>query len=135
MWAGFQAVANAGPISETTAAESLADYRAKQGLKATVVTLSEIYDEFNHGIVDPHAIKAFLESAYSNWQPGPKYVVLAGDGSYDYKDVKGYGDCVVPPMLVDTQWGLATSDVLLGDVVGSDGVPEMSIGRLPVVDL
>ena len=39
-------------------ATELADYRAGQGMKTMVVTTDEIYDYFNYGIVDPHAIRA-----------------------------------------------------------------------------
>jgi hypothetical protein len=112
------------------AANSLAQYRASQGLKTTVVTMSEIYDEFNHGIANPHAIQSFLKHARSSWKPGPKYVVLAGEGSYDYKNYLKFADCLVPSLLVDTEFGLASSDVLLADVVGSNGVPEMAVGRI-----
>jgi len=115
------------------AAEELAAYRAAQGYSTKVVTLEEIYDAFGYGVASPHAIKAFVDYAYHHWAEPPRYLVLAGDGTYDYKDYKGYGDNVVPPKVVNTPHGLFESDGWYGDVEGDDGVPEVLVGRLPVL--
>ena len=115
------------------AAGRLADYRAANGLKTAVVTTTEIYDEFNNGIPDPHAIQSFIAYATAKWKPIPNFVVLAGEGSYDYKNNLGYGDSLVPPLMVATGSGLAPSDVQLADVKNADGVPEVAIGRLPAL--
>ena len=61
----------------------------------------------------------------------PRYVVLAGDGSMDYKDNLGYGGNLIPSRMVSTPDGLSASDNYLADVNG-DHVPEIAIGRLPV---
>lgn len=121
------------PQQLLAAAQSLADYRASKGLKTMVVDLQDVYDDFNYGIASPEAIKTFLSYAYQNWRRAPKYVVLAGNGTYDYKDNWGRGDNLLPPLMVSTPYGLFASDTRLADVVGDDGVPEMAIGRLPVV--
>lgn len=115
------------------AAGRLAAYRSGQGLSTAVVTTTEIYDEFNNGLQSPYAIRKFIKYALASWAPAPRYVVLAGEGSYDYKDNLGAGDSVVPPLLVDTEFGLAPSDVRLADVVGGDGVPDVAIGRIPAL--
>jgi len=112
----------------------LIDLRQRSGLDAVVVELEDIYDEFNYGISSPEAIKEFLSFAYRNWNKnGPDYVVLAGEGTYDYKNYLGYGDNLVPPRLMATPNGLFASDNWFADVVGDDGVPEIAIGRLPVM--
>jgi hypothetical protein len=121
------------PGLEETAA-GLTGLRRGKGLDTMVVELEDIYDEFNHGISSPEAIKAFLSYAYYNWNKnGPEYVVLAGEGTYDYKNHMGYGDNLVPPMLVSTPDGLFAADNWFADVSGNDGVPEMAVGRLPVM--
>jgi hypothetical protein len=97
-----------------------------------VVELEDIMDEFNHGIYSPEAIKTFLKYAYKKWDKYPDYVVLAGNGTFDHRDILGYGDCLIPPMMVGLPDGLFASDALLADVKGNDGIPEMAIGRLPV---
>ena len=114
------------------AAQSLADYRQSQGLKTMVVLLEDIMDEFNTGIYSPEAIRDFLTYAYQNWRGHPKYVVLLGEGTYDYKDNKGFGDNLMPTLFGATPYGLAPSDNLYADVDG-DHVPEMAIGRIPVL--
>jgi hypothetical protein len=121
-----------GAFKET--AQTLADYRQGQGLTTMLVDVEDIYDEFNHGISSPAAIKDFLSYAYRNWRGGPpRYVVLAGDGTYDYKNNLGHGDNLVPPLLVNTPQGLFASDNHFGDVEGDDGIPEIAVGRLPVL--
>jgi len=117
------------PFVLKDAAQSLADYRYE--FETMVVDLEDIYDEFNGGISSPKAIREFLSYAFHEWQKAPRYVVLAGDGSYDYKDIQGSGDNLVPPLMVATLDGLFPSDNRFVDIVGNDGVPEMAIGRLP----
>ncbi len=115
------------------AAGWLASYRGGRGYVAMVVDLEDIYDEFNDGIEKPLAIRDFLSYAYHNWKIPPRYVVLAGEGTFDYKDVLATGQSLVPVVMVPTPYGLYASDTQFVDVLGDDGVPEMAIGRLPVV--
>lgn len=114
------------------AAQALAAYRAGQGLKTMVVDVQDIYDEFNFGVASPQAIDSFLTHAYQKWSPKPSYVLLAGAGSYDYKNNLGAGDCIVPPQMVMALGSLVAADGLYADVVG-DAAPELAVGRLPVV--
>jgi uncharacterized repeat protein (TIGR01451 family) len=114
-------------------AETLATYRQGQGLRAKVVDVQDIYDEFNGGVASPQALRDFLAYAYANWRPAPRYVLLAGAGSYDYKNYQGYGDSLTPPIMVGTPKGLVAADSRYGDVAGDDGAPEIAVGRLPVL--
>jgi hypothetical protein len=106
-------------------------YRQGQGLKTLVVLLEDIMDEFNYGILDAEAIRNFLSYAFHHWKKAPTYVVLAGEGTYDYKDHLGYGYNLIPPMMVATPFRLFPSDNNYADTNG-DHIPEISIGRLPV---
>jgi len=115
-----------------TAAQSLADYRQGKGLNSKVVLVQDIYDEFNNGLPSPHAIVSFIQYAWLNWNVAPRYLVLAGKGTYDYKNFLGYGENVVPPLMVMTPLGLSTSDSAYADV-NHDGVPELAVGRLPAI--
>jgi hypothetical protein len=112
--------------------QTLADYRKNQGLKTMLVELEDIMDEFNDGIYSPDAIRDLLSYAYHNWTSVPRYVVLVGEGSFDYKNNQGHGDHIMPPIMIATPQGLFPSDNHFADVDG-DHVPEMAIGRLPVV--
>jgi hypothetical protein len=115
-------------------ARRLARHRARQGHAALVVDIEDVYDEFSHGIADPNAIWSFLAHAHGSWRIPPRYVVLAGDGSHDYRDHLGFGDSVIPTLLVPTPDGLFPSDNLYGDVLGNDWVSEIAVGRLTVID-
>jgi uncharacterized repeat protein (TIGR01451 family) len=116
----------------------LAEYRALQGLRVAVVELQDVYDEFWYGLLDAKAIRAFLSYAYEYWEPpAPSYVVLVGDGSFDFKDVWGAGEPnPLPPYLayVDPWIGLVAADNRYVMIAGEDILPEMYIGRLPVND-
>ncbi len=112
-------------------AQALAKYRKGQGLTPMVVTLENVMNEFNSGISSPKAVQDFLSYAWSHWMKRPKYVLLAGKGTYDYKDNLGYGDNLLPPVIGVTPNGLAPADNLFGDF-GTDHVPAVAVGRLPV---
>ncbi len=120
----------------TAAASRLATHRARQGLRTTVVDVEAIYDTFGPGRLDPHAIRNFLAYAYASWpRPAPLYVVLLGDGSYDFRNYSGYNPSnYVPPFMaeVDPWWGETATDNRLVTLEGDDAVPDMLIGRLPV---
>ena len=119
------------PADLRPAAERLAELRRSSGLSAAVVDVEEVMDAYNQGINSPWAIRAFLSDAVERWSSPPRYVVLAGSGSFDYRDYKGHGDSLVPPLMVSTPFGLAASDGALADVKGDDGVPDLAVGRLP----
>jgi len=114
----------------------LASHRAAQGLRVVTVDVEAIYDAFGPGHMDAEAIKNFLEHAYHNWAaPAPVYVLLVGDGSYDFKNHSGHNPAtLIPPYLdwVDPWWGETAADNLLVTIVGGDHLPDMLIGRLPV---
>ncbi len=112
-------------------ATQLAGYRQQKGLRTLVVTLDQVYNEFSDGIATPYAIKQFLATATKQWSVKPRYVILIGDGTYDYRDLLQKHDNFVPPMLVATAYGLFCSDTAYGDF-NNDGLPQIAIGRLPV---
>jgi hypothetical protein len=121
------------PSELLAGATELASRREDQGLDTRVIDVVDVYNEFNNGIVSPDAIQGFLAYTYSSWAKSPQYVLLAGEGSYDYKNYLGNGDCLVPSMPVGSFQGLLFSDIRMADTDG-DGDPEMSIGRLPVMN-
>jgi hypothetical protein len=71
------------------AVEPLAAFYRGTGMKVDVVDIQDVYDEFNHGILHPRALKDFLSHAYHQWQkPAPRHVLLVGDASWDSKNEK-----------------------------------------------
>jgi uncharacterized repeat protein (TIGR01451 family) len=118
------------------AAAQLADYRAGQGLRVATVGVTDVYDEFSGGVFDPQAIRDFFSYAYHHWTPpAPLYVLLIGDANYDYKDNFNNGrKNYVPAHLFESFLiGQASTDNWFVSVSGDDPLPDMFIGRLPVV--
>ncbi len=120
------------PESLVASAARLGNYRKAQGLKAAVVGLRDIYDAYSYGYPTPYAIHDFLRYAYEQGAVPLRYVVLLGNGSFDYKGVTAEGPGLIPPKLLVGDGGLSASDVWYADVVNDDLVPEFAIGRLPV---
>lgn len=95
--------------------------------------MEDVWDEFNHGVASPWAVRDFLAWAHRKWRPRPRFVVLAGSGSLDPRDNLGHGGNLLTPVLVTTPYGLAASDQALAELAGDDGVPEVAIGRIPAL--
>jgi hypothetical protein len=106
--------------------------RQSQGLEVAVVDVEDIYDEFSFGNKSPQAVKDFLALANSSWARRVRYVLLAGDASYDPKNYLGFGDSdLVPTKLYDSGYMEAATDDWFVDFDGN-WVPDVAIGRLPV---
>lgn len=126
------------------AAERLAAWRATPGgggYRTKVVTTDDIYNTFNNGAVSPKAIKAFLTHAYQTWAPPAlTYVVLFGDGTFDFRGVDtdihleppeldGY----IPTHYIRTDsFGRTAADHWYATVSGHDEFTDFYIGRLSV---
>ena len=78
-------------------AQALADYHAeKDGLRSIVVDVNEIYNEFSTGTPDPTGIRDFVRMVYRRSSGQLKYLTLFGRASFDFRDIKGYGQNYVP---------------------------------------
>ncbi len=115
------------------------DYLARREaqMAVRVVDIQDVYDNFSYGIFDPTAIRTFLQTVASNWNPVPKYVLLIGDATYDYDNYRQDPTIQnwVPTMMFEdlgdsTYMGRYPSDAWYADVNG-DGYPDMAVGRLP----
>jgi len=129
-------------------AQELAAHRASfSGLQTMVVDVQDVYDEFSGGLLDPEAIRRFLAYAHTYWTPpAPRYVVLIGDGHYDYKNYLVHpNEQYIPPYLdlVDCFLGETAADnrFVAGERTNENpnamecqkhAMPFMAIGRLPV---
>jgi hypothetical protein len=108
--------------------QSLKSWRASfNQMLVKTIKVEDIYDEFSGGLFDPVAIRDFLKYAYQEWQkPAPAFVLLVGDGNYDFKNNLGTGvPNFIPPFTLDP----SISDdmyVLFGNTLG------MIISRVPV---
>ena len=107
----------------------------KDNLKTGVVNISDIYNEFSWGLIDVTAIRDFIKFAFENWNPSPKYILLCGDGDYDYKNIKADADKNWLPPYETTELNEnanRTSDDWFVMVSGNDSKPDLAIGRFPV---
>lgn len=128
-----------------SSANDFATYRAgKSGMNVRVVPMSAIVNEFGSGVGDPGAIRDFISHAYRTWTVKPKYVVLWGDGHYDYKNITTQRTSYIPSWQTietderfnDINIGYYTSSYVTDDffvrIVGDDEVTDIPIGRLPI---
>lgn len=126
-------------------AQELAEFRHRMNpdLTARVVSVEDIYNQFSWGLVDPIAIRDFLRYAFENWSGvQPSYVLLLGDGHYDYRNNLGSGrDFYVPAFEAANppEAGSSGSDenyIYFGNFgyfdSDSSGTPDMIIGRICV---
>ncbi len=116
----------------------LVEHRRAQGLRVRTAAVEDVYALFNHGVMHPRAIQAFVAHAVEQWPaPTPRYLFLVGDGNFNFK---GYNPALygpptpshIPPYLTfdDPTQGEVPVDSLYGDV-DADGFPEIAVGRLP----
>jgi hypothetical protein len=124
--------------SLSNAIQPLLDRRAAAGLRVQKVDVQDIYDEVSGGRVDPEALRTFLAYAYHHWNQGddpPAYVLLVGDGHYDFKDSAGrHLPNLIPPYLLDIDpWlGETGADNRYVAIDGPDDfLPDMHVGRIP----
>lgn len=114
------------PDALRSGAEDLARLREAQGLASRVVSLTEIANEFGHGVPTPGAMAGFVRVARRAWSLPPRYLVLVGNGTPDYRDLLKAHDNLLPVAMAPTRHGLVASDSGLADA-------RLSVGRLPVV--
>lgn len=113
--------------------QPLIAWRESQGLRVVTVTVNQVYDAFSGGLADPAALRDFLRHARTTWEPAPRFVLLVGEASYDYRDYLGAPNkSLVPTMMLPTvHLEEAASDNWFVSL--DDGhLPVMAIGRLPV---
>jgi hypothetical protein len=125
------------------AAEKLAKHRATHNkLVVTTVLVDQIYNEFSAGKLDPTAIRNFAKMIHDK-NVNFKYLLLLGDGSFDYKKLlanDGIEHNFVP--VYETQESLDPINAfpsddyyaLLSDDDGENlkGDLEINVGRLTV---
>ena len=126
-----------GPRGLLAAAKPLLELRRRQGLRSRGVAIEDVYSEFGFGETRPEAVREFLAYGYEHWQkPAPRYVLLLGDASYDFKDYLATGvKNQVPPWMVKTSYLWTASDPGYAAVHGEDDLPDVAVGRLPAANV
>ncbi len=108
----------------------------------TVVTPQEIYNEFSSGTQDIGAIRNFVRMIYGRSDSSnrnPRYLLLFGNGSYDYKNHFSQNSSLIPSYESFNSL-LPTATFVTDDFFGlmdategysANGGLDVSIGRLP----
>jgi hypothetical protein len=127
-------------------AQRLAQYhQQRDNLHTTVVTVEQVYNEFSSGSPDPAAIRDFVKMYYDraggDSAKSPKYLLLFGDASFDYKTRITNNTNLVPswesPVSLDPLATYTSDDFfgLLGDNDDINGTGtyllDIGIGRIP----
>ncbi len=120
-------------------------HKKKGDITAHVVMLPDIYNEFSSGHPDITAIRDFMKVLYERGKESgyPKYLMLFGNASYDFKDRILNNNNLVPSYQshnsVDPTVSFVSDDYfgLLDDGEGGgidivNGLIDLATGRLPV---
>ena len=125
-------------------AQRLADFHADRGLRVKAVDVQTIYNEFSTGVQDITAIKDYLRHLWNTADSAvdrPKYLLLFGDASYDYRGVVEPNTNHVPIYQSYSSFSLYSSfstddfygfmDADEGNNLRAKGL-DLGIGRIPV---
>jgi hypothetical protein len=121
------------PEEFLTSAEKLKEHRGA----SIVVPLQAVYDQFSGGVTDPRAVRLFLKWVKENWTASSgsgfaSYVLLFGDGDYDYRNITGSSTNFIPTFQSSFK-GVTSADDRFAYLDGM--TPEMAVGRLPAGSL
>ncbi len=112
------------------------NFKEEKGSEVEIIDVTDIYDEFSWGLFDPVAIRDFLKFSFQYWQsPRPSFVLLVGDGNYDYKNNLGVSPkSKIPPFVA--YFPVSDDNFVYfgkpGDLDSdSEGEVDMIIGRFP----
>ncbi|MBK9099619.1 MAG: type IX secretion system sortase PorU [bacterium] len=126
------------------AANRLKSYRENESrisISTIVVDIEKIYNEFSCGSQDVSAVRDFIKFAYENWQIKPEYFLLMGKGTFDYKNVEGFGDNYIVTWQTEESLQLIygkdsyCTDDFFARIDGDDPIPDIAFGRLTVRNL
>ena len=132
-------VANPDFINQANALASI--HQQHDQMNVLVTTPDKIYNEFSSGAQDITGIRDFVKMIYDrSGNTAPKYLLMFGDASYDYKDRLQPNSNLVPTyesdeslspvdtFVTDDYFGLMDNN----EGQGSTGMLDIGVGRFPV---
>ncbi len=134
-----------------SAANRLADFhRQHDGMRVLVATTQQVYNEFSSGAQDIGGIRDMMRYYYltagTDTSRMPRYLLLFGDASYDYKNRTNSNTNFVPTYesneslnagnayVVDDYYGFLDDNEDIGNV-DTVNTLELGIGRIPVATI
>jgi hypothetical protein len=119
-------------------------------LRYTIATTDQVYNEFSSGIPDPTSVRDFVKMFYDRSKntpvDQPKYLLLFGDASYDYRDRIRNNTNLVPAYETNNSLdplGSYTSDDFFGFLDDNEDVNstilinqlDVGTGRIPAKNI
>ena len=118
-------------LSEANRLAAFKETRSTQPLTTMVKAYSDIIGQYNAGNRDPYAIWHFLADMYKQApDPTPLYVLLFGDGHYDYQN-RIFSAPVYIPYLYEPGIMWPCDDIFTMVNSSEDLSNDMAIGRIP----
>ncbi len=102
-----------------------------------IVTTQDIYRDFGFGLHDPVAIRNFIYHVYNatfnNGTPSLKFLLMVGDGTYDYRGIESKEGNIVPPFepfeTADINVYAEANETFYADMT-DDNFPDLFYGRV-----
>lgn len=120
-------------------AKKYKEYReANSNLTVGIFYIDDIFNEYNAGTMDVTAIRDFISQAMINWDKKPEYLLLWGDGHYDYRGINTERTNYVPPYESDDELNhmkfvySSSTDDYYARVVGDDRAIDIANGRITI---
>lgn len=120
-------------------AKKFKEYReANSDLTVGIFEVDDLYNEYNAGTMDITAIRDFIAQAMINWDVKPEYLILWGDGHYDYRGINTNKTNFVPPHESDDELSTmrfvysTSTDDYFTRVVGEDRSIDLASGRITI---
>lgn len=124
-------------------------HQQRDGLRSEVVSTEQIFNEFSSGAPDPAAIRNFVKMFYdkaTNQNDKPRYLLLLGDASYDYKNRINNNTNLVPCYESNSSLdplSTYTSDDFFGFLDDNENINsgvannrlDVGIGRIPAANI
>lgn len=142
------------PSAFRDSANRLADRRRSEGLVVDVVDVDQVYNEFSGGLQDMRAVRDYVRFLYDraeNDDQLPRYLLLFGDGHFDFRSLRQLpepeNNWVLPyetaesfhpdrSYTSDDYFGLLDEEegewIYRGFNVGSTEIVDIGVGRIPV---
>ncbi len=109
------------------------------GFDVAAVDIEQVYNEFGCGRRDITSVRDFAKMLYDRNPTKFKYLLLIGDGSFDFKDITNQGGNFIPPFETKTTLNpirAFPSDDFFGLLTEGEGAElvgalDIAVGRIP----